>query len=160
MALEQKVLAMIKAVYSDSTPESWTIRAAGQSLDVFRDVFVRLNRTVTADGEGIRLKEFILGLRANSKHEHIELDERDFLLPALTKNALAIYLDHLILRQGEQVRLFICEKTAGTAEPDLFKATAPVLRPEDSGVQAEEDVKRNGIELREKNTPRPAGGAQ
>jgi conjugal transfer pilus assembly protein TraK len=111
MSAEKKVLALVKAVYTDEIPESFTVdRGAGLLLPkLYRDLSIMLNRTVIADGEGLRVKEYILSMDRDAQAETYELDERDFLNPVITSNPVALSLDRLRIMKGENVRLFVCE---------------------------------------------------
>ena len=117
MSTEKKILKFVQHLYTDEIPESFTVeRRSGQNVDAFRDVAVRLRRTVSAEGEGMRLKEFSVELKGSSKLERIELDEKDFLGPDFTSYTLAVAMDRTLLRRGEKARLFICELTREGAE--------------------------------------------
>ncbi|MFB3925189.1 MAG: type-F conjugative transfer system secretin TraK [Syntrophales bacterium] len=139
MSTEKKMLAMIRAVYTGEIPESFNVQTNRVPIEgIFKDITIYLNRTVVADGEGLQLKEFILGIRESSRVVRIELDEKDFLKLPLTKDTLAVSLDKMILNKGENVRLFICEmikeRNTAASEPAIridhdFKSTESATSP-------------------------------
>jgi len=107
---EKKVIMITQKVYTDDIPESFTIRKINQPVKIFKDIDVVLNRVVTADGEGVRLKEYILTLKESFQGESIELAEKSFLMAELTENPVAIVLETHTLRAKAPRRLFILER--------------------------------------------------
>lgn len=156
MSAEKKLLAMIKAVYTDEIPEGFTVEAMSRPLPrIFRDVDISLNRIVTADGEGLRLKEYILSVPGDSRRENIEFDERDFLKTDLTTGTIAISMDRLMIKRGESARLFICEANKGGQEASSAKEV--ILRI-DKGREGSAAGERGKEEGKPKNTA-PQGTA-
>ncbi len=140
MSSEKRILSLIKVVYSDEIPPSFTVQQDNSTVDIFKDLEVKLNRVVFVDGEGIRLKEYIIGLRPGSAVQKIALDERQFLNVALTTNTLAVSLDNLVLKRGENVRLYICEANK-TREEGLLKAETTYSIDKGTGQGGREVVK-------------------
>jgi len=108
---EKKVVLMVKTAYRDEIPESFTVRRVDKSFDIFRYVAVRLNRTVTAEGEGLILNEYVITLKPGFPGTQRRLKETLFLTPELAQHPVGIALEYLILRKGQPSRLFIVERT-------------------------------------------------
>jgi conjugal transfer pilus assembly protein TraK len=108
---EKKVIMITQKVYTDDIPESFTVRKVHQSVRVFKDIDVVLNRVVMAEGEGVRLKEYVLSLKDSFQGESIELAEKSFLVAEFTENPVAIALETHTLRAKAPRRLFILERT-------------------------------------------------
>ena len=70
-----------------------------------------LNRVVIAEGEAVRLKEYILSLKDSFKEDSIQLAEKSFLVAEFTENPVAIALETHTLRAKAPRRLFIVERT-------------------------------------------------
>lgn len=108
---EKKVIMVTQKVYTDDIPDSFTIKKLNQPVRVFKDIDVVLNRVVIAEGEGIRLKEYVLSLKESFKEDSIRLAEKSFLVAELTENPVAIALETHTLRANAPRRLFIVERT-------------------------------------------------
>lgn len=112
---KKKVLELIRRVYSDDLPGSFTIRRETlPPIPLFRNLMVTLNRSIIIDGEGVVVKEFWIV----PSMDGIELDERDFLKKEISSNLVAIAFEPGKLKpaKGERVRLFVVEsKSTATA---------------------------------------------
>ena len=111
LPFERKVLMMVKSVYRDQVPDSFTVKNVTETFDVFRNISVTLGRVIRADGEGLLLKEYILKLKDSYPGNQRRVKETFFLLPELAQRPVGISLEHLILRKGRPTRLFIVEKS-------------------------------------------------
>jgi len=107
---ERKVLMLVKDAYLDQIPDSFTVKPQNRTLNIFRNINVLLRRAVIAEGEGLSLKEYVLTLKPQSERTEMRLKEQYFLLPELAQNPVGISLEHMILRKGTPVRLFIVER--------------------------------------------------
>ena len=107
---EKKVLLLVKDVYRDQIPESFTVKSLNRPFNIFRDIDVSLKQQVIADGEGLDVKEYVLTLKPQSMKEKIRLKEKFFLLPELARNPIGIALENLTLKKGHPARLFIVER--------------------------------------------------
>jgi len=67
-------------------------------------------------GEGIRVSEYIIKIKENSKKQEIELDERDFI--DIVSNPIALAIDKIRIRKGDAARMFICEQNKGDYDSD------------------------------------------
>ncbi len=103
---EEKLLTLIRAVYTDQIPESFTVTQTRKVIDLFRDIEVTLTRTISVEGEGLMVKEFVVQPRGS----HIELREKDFLKVDLALRPVAITIDRLTLTTGQSARVLIVEQ--------------------------------------------------
>jgi len=110
LSFEKKVLLLVKDTYRDAIPDSFTVQYLNKPLNIFRNIALSLKRKIIADGEGLQVKEFLLALKPTSTKQKIQLTEKFFLLPELTRNPVGISLEHMTLERGHPVRLFIVER--------------------------------------------------
>ena len=103
---EEKLLTLIRAVYTDQIPESFTVTQTRKVIDLFRDIEVTLTRTISVEGEGLLVKEFMVQPRAS----RVELHEKDFLKVDLALRPVAITVDRLSLTTGQSARVLIVEQ--------------------------------------------------
>lgn len=103
---EEKLLTLIRAVYTDQIPESFTVTQTRKVFDLFRDVEVTLTRTISVEGEGLLVKEFVVQPRGS----RVELHEKDFLKVDLALRPVAITVDRLSLTTGQSARVLIVEQ--------------------------------------------------
>ena len=117
MSSEKKIMTLIKAVYTDDLQESFTVeKQAFNDISHYEELFITPTRTVTAPGEGIRVSEYIIKIKENSKKQEIELDERDFI--DIAANPISLAIDKLKIRKGDNARMFICEQNKGDEDAD------------------------------------------
>lgn len=114
LPLERKVMALLRKAYRGDWPDSVTVRKEGKTLDLFRDADFSLVRTASVEGEGLVLREF--SLRYTGKEAFLDLEEKDFLGPGVTRGAIAVALDRHRLKPGETARVFVVETTASAVE--------------------------------------------
>ena len=105
MPFEKKILSIIKSVYTESIPDSFTVTEEDRPIDLFKGVKLTLRQTVRVEGEGLQVKEFTARAAKN-----MELSEKDFLKSGLTSNPVAIAIDKLRLAPGETARILIVER--------------------------------------------------
>jgi len=103
----KKIRELLRRTYKDDLPESFTVKQQNIPLSVYRDLSVSLRRTISVDGEGILVKEFVVV----SNVDGIELREKQFLKREISANPAAIAIEPGKLRpaRGEKVRLFVVE---------------------------------------------------
>ena len=117
MSSEKKIMTMIKAVYTDDIQESFTVeKYALRDISPYEELFISPNRTVSAPGEGMSVKEYIIKIKESSKRQEIELDERDFI--ETTTNPIALAIDKLKIKKGDTARMFICAQNTGDDDRD------------------------------------------
>lgn len=106
LPLEEKVITLVKWVYTDAIPESLTVKRSQERFDLFRDIDLTLIRTVTVEGEGLTVREFL----AKATSVRVELKEKDFLRAELARKPVAITVDRFTLSAGQSARIFIVEQ--------------------------------------------------
>lgn len=116
MPLEKKIVSIIKSIYTDEMPDSFTIEQVGRKMDIFKDVDMSLQRIVSVDGEGILVKEYRAVLKGNSEKDIIEIREKDFLRAELTTKPVSIMVDRLKLKKGDTVKVLIVESAGRASE--------------------------------------------
>ncbi len=84
MPYEEKLLTLIRAVYTEVT----------------------LTRTISVEGEGLQVKEYLVQPRGS----RVELHEKDFLKVELAVRPVAITVDRLTLTSGQTARVLIVEQ--------------------------------------------------
>ena len=114
MPFEKKVVGIVKSVYTDEIPDSFTVENDNKKANIFKDLNLTLFRTVSVDGEGIRVKEYRATLKEGVKENPIEISERDFLRAELATRPVAIMIDRLKLNKGDTAKVLIVE-SAGRA---------------------------------------------
>lgn len=107
MPFEKKVLSIIRSVYTENIPESFTVRGGEKPYDFYKGLRLTLRRTVSVEGEGVILKEFVA-----EALEDIELEEKDFLRSELISNPVAVSIDRLKLSKGETARIIMAERVS------------------------------------------------
>jgi conjugal transfer pilus assembly protein TraK len=108
LPFEKKILSVIKSLYTEEIPDSFTVTTLNRKVEMFRDLDLILARVAVIEGEGIQAKEYRALLPAGGK-EKIELSEKDFLRNEISLRPLAISLDRLVLKKGETLRIFVVE---------------------------------------------------
>lgn len=111
MSFEKKIVDIIKSVYSDNIPDSFTVEVVRRPLDIFKDLSVTLERIVKVEGEGLELREYSLRVKETSGVNTMNLTEKEFLRPDMAgKNVVAISLDLQQVSKGDKARLFIVKR--------------------------------------------------
>ena len=108
MPFEKKVLALLKTVYTDTIPESFTVKKYGKVIDSYKEIALTLKRIVHVEGEGLLVKEYVIELRDGGPAK-IELDEKMFLKSKLVNRPVALAIDKLTLVRGASSRLLVVE---------------------------------------------------
>ncbi|MDX9821990.1 MAG: type-F conjugative transfer system secretin TraK [Syntrophales bacterium] len=108
LPFEKKALTVIKSLFTDEIPESFTVSTPKRKIDLFRDLDLVLSRIAVAEGEGIQVKEY-RGTIAGGDKDKIELGEKDFLRNEISTDPIAVSLDRFVLKKGEILRIFVVE---------------------------------------------------
>ena len=109
MPFEKKILSIIKSVYTEDIPDSFTVKNEDGPFNLYKGLKLTLIRTARVEGEGLRVKEFTARAAQN-----MEISEKDFLKTEITTDPVAIAIDKLRLLPGETARVLIVERV--TAE--------------------------------------------
>ena len=107
MSFEKKILSIIKSVYTENIPDSFTVRDTDRPINLYKGLKLTLIKTVRVEGEGLRVKEFTA-----QAAENMELSEKDFLKTEIISSPVAIAIDKLRLTPGETARVLIVERAA------------------------------------------------
>lgn len=108
LPFEKKVLALIRTVYREDIPETFTVIVENKKIDIYRDIDLTLARTIVVEGEGLRLKEYIVSIKGDK--QEISFKEKDFLNTEVTTRPVAISLSKLSIKKGESAKVFIVEQ--------------------------------------------------
>ncbi len=111
LPFEEKILKLIKAVYTDAIPNSFTIQTSGKPIHLFQNVSLTQIRTITVDGEGLVIKEY--RIVPKNTETSLKLKEKDFLRSELALRPVGITIDRLSLKPGETARMLIVERRGG-----------------------------------------------
>ncbi len=105
---EEKISRLFQLSYTDQLPNSFTVQSHQEKIDLFQDIIVTLIRSIEVEGEGYRIKEFVIQPKKVSAA--VGLKEEDFLLDAITLRPVAISIDVKSLKSGEAARMIIIER--------------------------------------------------
>lgn len=115
LPFEKKLLAVIRSLYREEIPESFTVTTLQRKVDLFRDLDLVLYRIAVIDGEGIQVRVYRAAI-AEGGREKLELSEKDFLRNEISPRPLAVSLDRLVLKRGETLRIFVVERSREDTE--------------------------------------------
>ncbi len=149
LPLEKKVLKLLKEVYTENLPDSYSVGHQEQSLTSFREILLILTRTIDIEGEGLRIKEYQTSLRGETP---FRMNEKMFLRPEVAENPVAIALERHLLQQGESSRLFVVEQRQEKQESIRMRGELPML----SGVPQSRATQQPAPHL----TPQPITGQE
>ena len=102
---EKKIMTVLKAVFTDTIPDSFSVAIVNRPFNVFQQIDLVLKRIIAVEGEGIKVKEYIAQAKTG-----VYLKEKDFLRPDLTTNTVAVSLGALNLKKDETSRILIVEQ--------------------------------------------------
>ena len=110
---EKKIITIIKKVYTENIPDSFTEKRMNKPFRVFQDLDLVLYRVFTIEGEGLGIKEYRATIPSVAKTTSVYLKEKDFLRTELCQRPVAVSIDVLNLKKGETSRIFIVERAEG-----------------------------------------------
>ena len=113
LPFEKKIIAIVKRVYTNDVPDSFTKTVVGKKIDVFKDLEVILRSIYAIEGEGLRVKEFEVRLSPLSTVESISFKESDFLRTDVSLHPVAVSAESMTLKKGETSRVFVVERNEG-----------------------------------------------
>lgn len=116
LPFEKKVLGLIKSVYTEDIPDSFSITKSNKKIEIFKDITLTLKRTVAIEGDGLQVKEYNVEINKDLPHASVQIMEKDFLRTELTVKPVAISIDKMNLKKGDSARLFIVEQIGGFNE--------------------------------------------
>ena len=113
LPFEKKIIAIVKRVYTNDVPDSFTKTVVGKKMDVFKDLDVVLRSIYAIEGEGLRVKEFEVRIPPTSTVQSISYRENDFLRTDVSLHPVAVSVESMTLKKGETSRVFVVERTDG-----------------------------------------------
>ena len=112
MPFEKKILHLLKQAYKAKYPDSYLTHSANLKIELASNLDVRLRHVVDVEGEGFRIKEFVVSSRGG---QVVELEEKLFLSRNIGEKIVAIAIDEHLLKSGKSTRVFVIE-ARGEAE--------------------------------------------
>ncbi len=113
LPFEKKIITVVKRVYTNDVPDSFTKTVVGRKMDIFKDLDVVFRSVYAIEGEGLRVKEFEVRVAPASTLESISFKESDFLRTDISLHPVAVSAESLTLRRGETSRVFVVEQNEG-----------------------------------------------
>jgi len=113
LPFEKKIIAIVKRVYTNDAPDSFTKTVVNRKIDVFKDLEVILRSIYSIEGEGLRVKEFEVRIAPASTLGTISFKESDFLRTDISLHPVAVSVESMTLKKGETSRVFVVERNEG-----------------------------------------------
>jgi hypothetical protein len=113
LPFEKKIIAIVKRVYTNDAPDSFTKTVVERKMDVFKDLEVILRSIYSIEGEGLRVKEFEVRMSPASALDAISFKESDFLRTEISLHPVAVSVESMTLKKGETSRVFVVERNEG-----------------------------------------------
>ena len=113
LPFEKKIMAIVKRVYTNDVPDSFTKTLVNKKMDIFKDLDVILRAIYAIDGEGLRVKEFEVRIAPASTLGSISFKESDFLRTDISLHPVAVSVESMTLKKGETSRVFMVERNEG-----------------------------------------------
>lgn len=107
MPLEKQALQIIREAYNETYPTSYRVAESKKEIALSPDFSTTLIQSVDVDGVGLQMKKFQVTSKATGK---IQIEEQDFLSPAVSDSILAVAVEDHTLNPGESTRVFVVEK--------------------------------------------------
>ena len=108
LPFEKAMLKAIQDVYTEQIPDSYTVIKKDQRFDSYREIRMVLKRVVDVEGEGLRIKEYMVSPKDGIKE--FKMSEKLFIRTELAENPVAISIERHILRPGDTTRAFVVEQ--------------------------------------------------
>jgi conjugal transfer pilus assembly protein TraK len=113
LPFEKKIIAIVKRVYTNDAPDSFTKTVVNRKIDVFKDLEVILRSIYSIEGEGLRVKELEVRISPASALNTISFKESDFLRTDISLHPVAVSVESMTLKKGETSRVFVVERNEG-----------------------------------------------
>jgi conjugal transfer pilus assembly protein TraK len=113
LPFEKRIIAIVKRVYTNDVPDSFTETVVGRKMDIFKNLDVTLRSTYVIEGEGLRVKEFAVRISPASTLASISFKESDFLRTDVSLHPVAVSAESMTLKKGETSRVFVVERNEG-----------------------------------------------
>jgi len=108
LPFEKMMLKAIQDVFTEQIPDSYTITKMDKRFDSYREIRMVLKRVVDVEGEGLRIKEYLVSAKDGVKE--FRMNEKLFIRTELAENPVAISIERHILRPGDTTRAFVVEQ--------------------------------------------------
>ena len=110
---ERKLITFMRQAWTEEYPDSYTVEDI--NCQIFPADFgwldIAVRRRVSVEGEGFVIKEYIMRLNPDAGIITKEIQEKDFLVPDISSNPLAMTLDSMTLKKDTVTRLFVVERS-------------------------------------------------
>jgi conjugal transfer pilus assembly protein TraK len=113
LPFEKKIIAIVKRVYTNDAPDSFTKTTVNRKIDVFKGLEVILRSVYAIEGEGLRAKEFEVRIAPASALQSISFKESDFLRTEISLHPVAVSVESMTMKKGETSRVFVVERSEG-----------------------------------------------
>ena len=113
LPFEKKIITIVKRVYTNDVPDSFTRTVVGKKIELFKDLEVILRSIYSIEGEGLRVKELEVRVSPASALDAISFRESDFLRTDISLHPVAVSAESMTLRKGEASRVFVVERHEG-----------------------------------------------
>ena len=131
LPFEKKIITIVKRVYMNDVPDSFTKTVVGRKMDLFKDLEVILRATYAIEGEGLRVKEFEVRIMPTSTVQSVSYKENDFLRTEVSLHPVAVSVESMSLEEGRNVaRLRGGTDRRRTAMKEKLVKIWGTLRPE------------------------------
>ncbi|MBI1919718.1 MAG: type-F conjugative transfer system secretin TraK [Geobacter sp.] len=108
LPFEKMMLKAIQDVYTEQIPDSYTVAKTDRRFDAYREIRMVLKRVVDVEGEGLRIKEYMVSPKDGVKE--FRMNEKMFLRTELAENPVAVSIERHVLRPGDTTRAFVVEQ--------------------------------------------------
>jgi conjugal transfer pilus assembly protein TraK len=108
LPFEKMMLKAVQDVYTEQIPDSYTVTKTDRRIDSYKEVRITLKRIVDVEGEGLRIKEYLVSLKEGTKE--FKMNEKMFIRTELAENPVAVSIERHILRPGDTTRAFVVEQ--------------------------------------------------
>jgi|GEM_PF-1260814 len=108
LPFEKMMLKAIQDVYTEQIPDSYTVTKMEKRFDSYREIRLVLKRVVDVEGEGLRIKEYLVSPKDGIKE--FKMNEKMFIRTELAENPVAVSIERHVLRPGDTTRAFVVEQ--------------------------------------------------
>ena len=108
LPFEKMMLKAIQDVYTEQIPDSYTVTKMEKRFDSYREIRLVLKRVVDVEGEGLRIKEYLVSPKDGIKE--FRMNEKMFIRTELAENPVAVSIERHVLRPGDTTRAFVVEQ--------------------------------------------------
>lgn len=105
-SFESKVIEIIKQIYTENIPRSFTVRQEDQKHVEYGSHSVFLRNVIEMEGTGLIAKEYTVIAIA----DNVSLNEGDFLSPFYMDNIVAVSINKFNFAKGEKARVILIGK--------------------------------------------------